>query len=422
MSNFFFRDLADCSEFRQTLLARPPAVLHGTAILLVGLVGVALAWLALTRADLVVRASGHVRPVTTPCKVIAGANGETLSATLGGRVIAVRFREGDEVCQGQVLVKLETSQLDSEIAKSRRALLAGEEELAQLKDQELLLESLRLAATSKAEAELAHAREKVRQAELRQVQDIRLAEVERDGAGDELARMKHAGPGAAAAELVKATLKLGETEAKLQRARLPVERGEVRVADHALALVAKDYALRRNELVTKRGARSGEVDTARIQLAKLEQEREQAVIRAPIGGIVTKADVKPGDILTERGKPVAEVAEQNGFLFEASVPNEDIGRLRAGMPVRLKLDAFDYQKYGTLGGTVSYIAPDSGPPDGQRPTTYTVKIKLAGNEVERGDVRGRVKLGMSGQVDIITGRESLLLLLLRKIRQGISLG
>jgi multidrug efflux pump subunit AcrA (membrane-fusion protein) len=421
MSSALVRDLADCSEFRQTLLARPPALVHGTAILLIGLLGTALVWLALTQADLVVRAPGHVRPVTTPYRVIAGANGDTLSATPGGRVVAVHFREGDAVSAGQVLAELDASQLDSEIAKNRRTLRAGEEELAQLRHQEVLLEGLRLVATAKAEAELAHAREKVRQAKLQQGHDIQLAELERDGAKDDLARTQKVGAGASAGELARAALKVREAEAKLAKARLPVEEGEVRVAEQALALVARDYESRRNELVTKHGARSGEVDAARIQLAKLEQEREQAVIRAPVSGLVTKADVKAGDIL-ERGKPVAEIAEQGGFLFEARVANEEVGRLQVGLPARIKVDAFDYQKYGTLSGTVRYVAPDAAVPDGQRAATYLVRIELSGDEVGCGDLRGRVKLGMSGQAEIITDRESLLSLLVRKIRQSISLG
>jgi multidrug efflux pump subunit AcrA (membrane-fusion protein) len=421
MSNALVRDLADCSEFRQTLLARPPALVHGTAVLLIGLLGTAVVWLALTQADLVVRAPGHVRPVTTPYRVIVGANGDTLSATSGGRVVAVHFREGDEVSAGQVLAELDASQLDSEIAKSKRTLRAGEDELAQLRHQEALLEGLRLVATGKAEAELEQARERVRQAQLRRGYDIRLAELERDEAKDDRARISKARAGFSEGELVKADLKLREAEARLEKARLPVEHGEVRVAEQALALVARDYESRRNELVTKRGARSGEVDAARIQLAKLEREREQAVIRAPVGGLVTKADVKAGDIL-ERGKPVAEIAEQKGFLFEACVPNEEVGRLRPGLAARIKVDAFDYQKYGALGGTVRYVAPDAAVPEGQRAATYLVRIEVSGDEVGRGELRGRVKLGMDGRAEIVTGHESLLVLLLRKIRQSISLG
>jgi len=57
-------DLADCTEFRQTLQARPPRIVHGAVTLLAGLVGAAVAWAALTPAELVVRAAGRVRPVT----------------------------------------------------------------------------------------------------------------------------------------------------------------------------------------------------------------------------------------------------------------------------------------------------------------------------------------------------------------------
>ena len=76
MHNDFVLDLADCTEFRQALLARPPKIVHGTAGLLVILLGAALAWAAATRANLVVRAPGRVRPVTTPKKVYSAARGE----------------------------------------------------------------------------------------------------------------------------------------------------------------------------------------------------------------------------------------------------------------------------------------------------------------------------------------------------------
>jgi hypothetical protein len=57
-------DLNACTEFRQTLQARPPAVIHGTALLLLALLGTAFTWTALTQADLVVRAPCVVRPIT----------------------------------------------------------------------------------------------------------------------------------------------------------------------------------------------------------------------------------------------------------------------------------------------------------------------------------------------------------------------
>ena len=222
-------------------------------------------------------------------------------------------------------------------------------------------------------------------------------------------------------ELKSAVAKTREAKEKLARARIPIDEGGVQVAERALELAERDYAVKREELDQKRRARRGEVETARLELANLELERRQAVIRAPISGIVTAGDVKVGDVL-EPGKPVAEIARQAGFRFEVSIPSGEVGRLRVGMPVRIKLDAYDYQKYGTLDGTVCFISPDSEVSEGQKATIYTVRILMPRDEVGRGAFRGRVKLGMAGQAEIVTGRESLLVLLMRQIRQTISLG
>jgi hypothetical protein len=61
-------------------------------------------------------------------------------------------------------------------------------------------------------------------------------------------------------------------------------------------------------------------------------------------------------------------------------------------------------------------------PAGQHTVTYVVKIQLEGEGTGRGEFRGRVKLGMAGQAEIVTGQERLLTLLAKKIRQTISLG
>jgi hypothetical protein len=61
-------------------------------------------------------------------------------------------------------------------------------------------------------------------------------------------------------------------------------------------------------------------------------------------------------------------------------------------------------------------------PEGQKTATYTVRIALDGDAIGRGSLRGQLKLGMAGHAEIITARESLLTLLVKRIRQTISLG
>ena len=90
--------------------------------------------------------------------------------------------------------------------------------------------------------------------------------------------------------------------------------------------------------------------------------------------------------------------------------------------MRIKLDAYNYQQYGTVSGTVRFLSPDSDAGGAERAVTYTVKIALASGELGRGEYRGRVKLEMTGQAEIVTGHRSLLSLLVKRIRQAISLG
>jgi hemolysin D len=416
-------DLADCTEFRQTLQARPPRIVHATAILLVALLATALVWSAATRANLVVRAPGRVRPVSTPVKVFNAARGEVLSAGVGGQVVEVNARVGDVVRRGAVLVRLDTERLDNEIARQRRTHQAGVEELERLARLQELLTGQHEAMRAKVEAELAQAREAVRLARERRGSEIRLAELAMETAQGEEGRLRRLQQQRVVApvELIKAVAQAREAQERLDKARLPVEEGSIAVLERSLELAERDHAAKREELELKRAGKRTEVEAARTELANRELERRQAVLSAPMDGVVTSGDLKVGDLL-EAGKPAVEIAQRGGFRFEAEVPSEEVGRLRLGMPARIKLDAYDYQRYGTLPGTVCFLSPDSGLSQGQRQAIYVVKIALAGDQVGRGAYRGRVKLGMGGQAEIITGRESLLTILVKRIRQSISLG
>ena len=130
-----------------------------------------------------------------------------------------------------------------------------------------------------------------------------------------------------------------------------------------------------------------------------------------------------GDVL-QRGQPVVEIAEQRSFYFEAGVSSRDAGHLRQAMPVRIKLDAYDYQRYGTLPATVVFVSPDSrvvNEAQGSQ-VLYEVRIAIEGDHLRRGDLRGQVKLGLTGTAEIITDRRSILAILLTNIQQSISLG
>jgi multidrug resistance efflux pump len=426
-------DLADCTEFRQSLQARPPKIVHGTALLLTALVVTAVAWAAFTEADLVVRGTGRMRPVDSSYKVVNPASGEVLSASAGGRVIEVHFREGAEVKRGDVLVRLDAGRLTNDIARQQQKLRLAQDELDKTAGVEELQARQFETARAKAEAEQAQTREALRRAKDRQAAETKEARAELAHAREEEATLTrlYAARAVTRSDLNQAATRRTVLETKLERAEVPVEEGQLEIARQALALLDREQALRREELALKRAAKQAEIEAAKLELANLELQRQQSVLRAPADGVVASGEVKVGDLL-EPGKVVLEIAEQRGFVFEAMVPSEEIGHLKVGMPARVKLDAFDYQKYGAVEGAVRFISPDSGvaqsaPAGGTQVGTpqtpfYVVKIAIDGGEFGRGEFAARVKLGMAGRVEIVTERESLLSILVKKVRKSISLG
>ena len=115
MRNDLILDLADCTEFRQTLAARAPRVVHGTAILLILLLAAVFTWMALTRANLVVRATGRVRPVSGSDPACDDVS-DQISCEVGGRVVEVNIVEGDEIRKGDSLMRLDARHVENQIA------------------------------------------------------------------------------------------------------------------------------------------------------------------------------------------------------------------------------------------------------------------------------------------------------------------
>lgn len=425
-------DLADCSQFRQTLAARPPCIVHGTAFLLVIVLAAAITWAALVEANLVVRAAGRVRPVEVPTRVFT-----PLGAELEGRVIEAPFDEGDVVRQGDVLVRLDTAVVENRIAKLERTLEACEEELAKLTRLESLLTSQLNAAKNKAQAELTQAEGALALAASRRASEVRRAQTDLKAAQDNWQRARKLGESRTVTEqdLLKAENEVRQAREKLVQAELPVDETQVSIARRAMELVERDFAVRRAELEARIAAKKGEAEAARKDLANLNRQREAAVLRSPIDGVVVAGHIRPGDVL-QPGNPVLEIARQQSFRFEALVPGEDVGQIREGMPVQVKFDTYDYQKYGVLEGTVTYLSPDSKLPSAAEesqemgknsavrtsPAAFVVRVELHSDEVGRGELMGRVKLGLSGTAEIVTGSESVLMIFLRRIRQTISLG
>ncbi|WP_146113716.1 HlyD family secretion protein [Sphingobacterium gobiense] len=88
------------------------------------------------------------------------------------------------------------------------------------------------------------------------------------------------------------------------------------------------------------------------------QEREHYEIKAPMAGTIQQFNgAQPGNFLTQ-GETLAEISPDSGLVAEVQVSPKDIGLLKVGMPVKIQVDAFDYNQWGMVEAHVVDVADD----------------------------------------------------------------
>lgn len=113
-----------------------------------------------------------------------------------------------------------------------------------------------------------------------------------------------------------------------------------------------------------------------------------------VGGVVN-----PGQGL------MTVVPKEGGIEVEAQILNKDVGFLRVGMPVTVKLDAFEFTKYGALEDVVQWIGADAVK-DEKMGTYYPVRVVLKTTQLPIG-VNGKypeIRIGMAVTADIAIGQ------------------
>ena len=85
---------------------------------------------------------------------------------------------------------------------------------------------------------------------------------------------------------------------------------------------------------------SAKVDKARASVVELQQKLNDAVLEAPIEGIISKVNVKIGETVIVGGDVVISLIGTSKFQIDIDIPEADIGKVKLGNPVKISLDAF----------------------------------------------------------------------------------
>jgi len=151
-----------------------------------------------------------------------------------------------------------------------------------------------------------------------------------------------------------------------------------------------------------------ELTRAKAERELVEQQLEQAVIRAPIDGVVTTPDLADRLHATiEAGGVVCEIVDTRTVMAEILVPERDIDAIALGMPVEVKVESYPFRSFA---GSVDFIAPKVE----KRNEANVVRVVA---HVENPD--GILRDQMTGYGQIECGRRSLLELATRRIVRWI---
>jgi len=183
--------------------------------------------------------------------------------------------------------------------------------------------------------------------------------------------------------------------------------------------VAKSAALERAV-----SSRSGIGASSAAQIAALEAERERIerdvanaegsasyIIRANGAGRITAIRARRGEYV-DNSTPVLSIVPQNAALeAEIHVPTTSIGFIQPGQSVRLAIDAYPYEKFGTVAGKVSRVSlvPLTGSRlNGSQPETYQVIVSISPGALEAYNAPAMLLSGMTVSARIVEEERSLI--------------
>ncbi|MCS7458858.1 efflux RND transporter periplasmic adaptor subunit [Paenibacillus doosanensis] len=279
-------------------------------------------------------------------------------AKAGGKVSEVKVDEGAVVKKGDVLVQLETDDLTSQVKQAEAALIASKAKLADTqagaRSQEIQgLES----AVQSAEAALNQVNAAVDQA--KSGFDLSQKTYNR------LRNMYDSTSTVTKEDMDKGTFEYEKAKAAYDQT----------VAQQQAAAAQVSAAKSKLEL-TKSGATGNTLEALQADVDRLTAGLElannalaNATITSPIDGVVSKRSIQPGE-MAQPGVTLLSIVKMDPVQVELSVPETQIGKMKAGSDVEVKVGNLPDK---TFAGKISFVSPVSN----ANSTTFPVKVTIA---------------------------------------------
>jgi len=145
-------------------------------------------------------------------------------------------------------------------------------------------------------------------------------------------------------------------------------------------------------------------------LNKAQKMKDFTQLRAPASGVVLEiADRSVGSVMREAETLITMVPDGADLFVEANVQSRDVSYLKVGQPVRIKLEAYPFQKYGTLNGRLDVLSADSVPlkEGDETRMVYKAHVRITDPPGEIARRAIHIRPGLVASAEIKTGKRSI---------------
>ena len=191
------------------------------------------------------------------------------------------------------------------------------------------------------------------------------------------------------------------------RQRINEQKVELETALEKITAAEND---RRSKLFKELAEAEHELTSVYQEIVKAKEKISHKTLVAPVSGVVQELGINTiGGVVTRAQNLMNIVPEEMALELEAKILNKDIGFIRVDTPIKIKVDAFEFTRYGTLKGKIEWVGADAIL-DEQKGAIYPTRISMSElvmpNKVN--DRLARVLPGMTATVDIVIGQRRLI--------------
>ena len=361
-----------------------PAHKAGTVII-VGfftLLAAAVIWACLSKIDVVVTASGSVQPK---------GNINVVKTYAGGTVKSINVSEGAFVKKGETLINLDTESLDIDEKKleNQKKILEMQKEIYQKINKGEDISKLKI---DKYDDELQPYVKAIKDSDASYKNTLESLEKEKSTAdlNKQIAEIQREEYNENGSDRQKRMQEL--TVNQYQEA---IEEADLKIKDAKM-----QYSVQINSKITEI---NGQLDEINSDLEKYKLSKEYQQITSPVDGYVNSIAVNTvGQAVSSAEELITIVPENAEPEMVCYIQNMDIADIEVGTETEIKLEAYPYNKYGTVKGKVTYVSPSSFVNE-KMGSVYLVKINIT-------EIPGGIDVisGLSGSVEIKIGKRSVM--------------